>query len=73
MRARSFQTPALPAKPSLRRRVDNVGAIVCEESVTYSDTVRTVVTNPRSDFTKYRVYGIGYIDDAMVQEGRGCT
>ena len=27
MRARNFQTPALPAKPSLLRKVDNVGAI----------------------------------------------
>lgn len=27
-RARSFQIPALPAKPSVLRRVDNVGAII---------------------------------------------
>lgn len=30
MRARNFQAPDLPAKPSLLRRVDKVGAIASE-------------------------------------------
>ena len=38
MRARSFQTPALPVKPNLLRRVDNVGAIA---SGRVGDFVRT--------------------------------
>ncbi len=43
MRARNFQTPALPAKPSLLRRVDRVGAIALTEGVvTRSDVIRTV-------------------------------
>ena len=39
MRARNFQTPALPAKPNLLRRVDNVGAIT---SGRVGDFVRTL-------------------------------
>ena len=30
MKARNFQAPALPAKPSLLRRVDKVGAIASD-------------------------------------------
>ena len=47
MRARNFQTPALPAKPKLLRRVDNVGAIAREGLVTLFGggiVVRTVGT-----------------------------
>ena len=33
IRARNFQTPALPVKPSLLRSVDSVGAIVVWEGL----------------------------------------
>lgn len=47
-RARNFQTPALPVKPSLLRRVDEFGGAIAG-LVRWSDAGRTVVRSRNQD------------------------
>lgn len=67
-RAKNFQTPALPANPSLLRRVDKMGAIVLnwKGRVTRSEVVRTVLRR-----TDQLLEAKGHADSDMVQRRRG--